>query len=411
MRTLPQPLDRMLAGPVYLPRVGTHDGRAIEQAMMGATLLDAGATLSGAVVEATYAAREPELLRRLRATHVPFIVDPQSLRFAGDGYLTVQQARDLEFAPSEPVCVSEFDGAAADNLARATLRFEQRVGAGAYFAPGLPIADADQDGWVVANRRVIEAACAANGTGELERRPLIVQIAPGRRATAQPEAILDWLPDLPIDAVYLQPLNLHPVKDSAEKLAVYLEFVRAMSSVGLPLIAGRVGAFGLVLQALGAVAFDSGLGDAESFALAPQLRPRKPRSTEQKSSGGRDRRVYIAGLKTTLQSKHAAPLLEDRALRARFLCNLGCCQYRGFEDLPARRRQHYLWTRNEEVGQLGALPESMRVGHVHDSLMAAREHGRVVRRVLREQGIEAPGFDHIDRWIGLLSREAQTAPV
>src|SRR4051812_36651027 len=153
----------MLGQPEYLPRVGTHDGRAIEQAMMGPTLLDPGASLHGAVVEATYAARESELLRRLRATFVPFIVDPQTLRFAGEGFLDVEQVRALEFAPSEPVQPTGFDAAAAHRLARATMGFELRAGAGAYTAPALPVLDTDQADWMTANRRVLEAACTANG--------------------------------------------------------------------------------------------------------------------------------------------------------------------------------------------------------------------------------------------------------
>jgi len=37
----------------YFARVTTRDGRAIEEAMAAATLLDAGARLDGAIVEAS----------------------------------------------------------------------------------------------------------------------------------------------------------------------------------------------------------------------------------------------------------------------------------------------------------------------------------------------------------------------
>ncbi|MBK5219308.1 MAG: hypothetical protein JJE35_05940 [Thermoleophilia bacterium] len=54
-----------LSEPTFLPRVTQHDGRAIEEAL-AATLFDKGVRLRGAVVEASYAATDPPLLKRLR---------------------------------------------------------------------------------------------------------------------------------------------------------------------------------------------------------------------------------------------------------------------------------------------------------------------------------------------------------
>lgn len=96
---------------------------------------------------------------------------------------------------------------------------------------------------------------------------------------ASPELVLDWLVDLPVTAIYLQPLNFQPTRDSTEKLADYLAYIQACQEVSLPVICGRLGAFGLVVQALlGASSFDSGLGDAEGFTLSSQQsRPRQAR--------------------------------------------------------------------------------------------------------------------------------------
>jgi hypothetical protein len=41
--------------PAFFPRVTTRDGRAIEEAMAGDSLLGEGARLDGAVIEASYA--------------------------------------------------------------------------------------------------------------------------------------------------------------------------------------------------------------------------------------------------------------------------------------------------------------------------------------------------------------------
>lgn len=236
---------------------------------------------------------------------------------------------------------------------------------------------------------------------------MIALVAPGQKAMRAPELVLDWLVDLPVDAVYLQPLNLNPVRDSFEKLALYVAYASACREAGLRVIAGRVGAFGLVMQALlGVSAFDSGLGDAEAFALSAQARRRQPRKAGQ-GRGGRDRRIYFEILKTTLQNKHAAPLLEDRAVRHRLTCSLGCCRYRGFEDLAERRRTHYLWTRTAEVSHLRDRPSAVHRTLVQEQLVSAREHARVIRRTLFSAGIKPPSFEHLDRWLGLLTPEVQ----
>lgn len=156
---------------------------------------------------------------------------------------------------------------------------------------------------------------------------------------------MNRLLDYPIDAVYVQALRLDPVGDSPEKLAQYVRFLLAVKELRLPVIAGRVGAFGLVLQALGIAAFDSGLGQAERSDLAALNRPPTERELERRGKGGGpDRRIYLEQLKTTLQGRHAGAILADRSLRSRFVCSLGCCQHRGFEDLSERRREHYCAT-------------------------------------------------------------------
>ena len=61
----------------YIPRATIHDGRAIELALAPANLFEAPPRLSSAIVEATFAATEAPLLRRLRELNVPYLVDPQ----------------------------------------------------------------------------------------------------------------------------------------------------------------------------------------------------------------------------------------------------------------------------------------------------------------------------------------------
>jgi hypothetical protein len=404
MNTLPSPLDRLAGGLAYLPRIGTYDGRAIEEALKGATLYDHGVSLRGAIVDAHYATGDPELLQRLRATFVPFLVDLQTLRFTRPGFRDVAKLRELPYAPPAPFEPLTFESLDADRLVTKALALTQELHACAHTVPGLPLHDQDLELWVRANRLIVERACRVHGTGDIERRGLVALVAPGRRAMKSPELVLEWLVDLPVDAVYVQPLNLHPVRDGFEKLANYVAYLRSFKEAGLGVIAGRVGAFGLVLQALGISCFDSGLGDGEAFSFSSHTRPPTKRR-KGTSGGGRDRRIYLEPLKTTLQARHAQLLLQELGLRARFACELGCCRHRGFEDLPDRRRVHYLFTRDAEVAALRDKPDALRLEVVHQQLLGAREHARAVRRAFFAKQITPPSFEHLDRWIGLLARQ------
>ena len=249
MDATPQPND-LIRKPAYFARVTTRDHRAIEEAMAGATLLDAGATLDGAVIEASYALDAPPLLKRLGDDRVPRIFEPQSLRFVGDNFRETDRLTRLPYAPEHRIQVESFDATAARELARGALMFGQDAGADVFIAPGLPLADAMITRWVGHNRAVLGAACAANGGSDVDRRPLLALIAPGSKALADPAIVLDWLLDYPIDGVYVQPLNLNPVNDSLEKLARFVQFLGALRGARFPIVVGRVGAFGLLSRAL-----------------------------------------------------------------------------------------------------------------------------------------------------------------
>ena len=213
--------------------------------------------------------------------------------------------------------------------------------------------------------------------------------------------------DLPVDGVYVQPLLLNPVKDSVEKLLRYVRLVEAFEEAGLPVIASRVGAFGVVLTALGISGFDSGLGLAEASNLASLNRKKTEGERSKKGQKG-SRRVYLNPLRTTLAARQAELILGHPGLGGRFACNLGCCRFQRLDELPQRARQHFLWTRNEEVRTIRALEtRSMKLDLIHEELRTAREVGRLVRRTLMSNLADLPSFDHTDRWIRVLGREAE----
>lgn len=233
--------------------------------------------------------------------------------------------------------------------------------------------------------------------------------SPGRQALMKPEFVVNRLLDYPIAGAYVQPLLFDPVRDSSEKLRLYVEFLLALAGEGIPVMASRVGAFGLVLQALGINAFDSGLAQAEASNLAQLNRSLTEKERERRregKGGGSDKRIYLEPVKTTMKGDYADAIFERPGLRYRFVCNHSCCQYRGYEDLSARRRQHFLCTRDAEVSEVRKRPTTgLRLDFVREQLRDAQETGRVVRRALFDLGGAAPTFEHLDRWISLLAQE------
>jgi hypothetical protein len=385
----------------FWPRVSTYEGREIERALAGPNLLDAGIDLGGAVVEASYAAMKPSVLGRLQETDTAYAIDPQSLRFVTDSYQDVATLRKLPYAPSAPLR----PGGSVEQFVVDALKFQDEARASAYVVPGTPIYGA-RDGWQELNAAVHWIAASKNGR-DVANRPLVAYIAPDALALRNPTEILRPLSDLPLEALYFQPLRFHPTRESVERLVAYCRFVISAKELGFDVICGRVGALGLLLQTLGITAFDSGLGEAESFNLS-QLNRRPKKKKVGDKGGGRNRRVYLEAVKTTLISKDVDAIFNEPSLRHRFTCSLPCCRFSGFEGLADRRRQHYLRVRLSEVENLSKVPTAaMRLEYVHQELQQAQSHAQVVKRVLEERGANVPKFEHLDAWLALTSRIAE----
>jgi hypothetical protein len=202
-------LPVLLHQPTYLARVTRRDGPAIEEAMAGATLLSNGARLDGAFIEAAYAYDRPPLLKRLHDDGVPRIVDLQTLRFAGPRYLEIAALSRRPYAPEVPITVDSFTDAAADALARDGLSYAQDRGTDLYLAPTVPLFDRHLERWLKHGDRLLRAAVAHNGAGEIERKPRMAPVAPGARALQRPELLTAKLLDHPVDAVYVWARQKH----------------------------------------------------------------------------------------------------------------------------------------------------------------------------------------------------------
>jgi hypothetical protein len=385
----------------FIPRATIHDGRAIELALAPPNLFEDPPRLSGAIVEATFAATDAPLLTRLRELSVPFLVDPQVPRFSRSTFFDVDRLTSLPYRPEQALVPGSPVAEDSLGLVRGALAFQAGAGAAAYIAPSVPLQDDRMSAWFDLNTRLLRLATQSNGR-DVERKSLVAFVAPGRKALASPADVLRPLADLPIDGIIVEPLNFDPVRDSLEKLVQYVRFLQEAHQLGLPTLASRVGAFGLVLAAMG-VAFSSGLGEAERSDFASLCRSRKSRPDAH--HGGGARRVYLEALKTTVPARVADELLREPTLRARFVCGLGCCRWAGLDDLPSRSRHHYLLTRLHEASLVAERTgDEMRLAFVEQQLVKARDIGVVVRKTFADRGSEVPKLEHLETWLALLAR-------
>jgi hypothetical protein len=83
-------------------------------------------------VEATYAVEDSPLIKRLRESGVPQLVDPQTLRFTGERFLAVAQFERVPYRPATRITAGSFTPSDADALARNVMLFEQEIGASWY---------------------------------------------------------------------------------------------------------------------------------------------------------------------------------------------------------------------------------------------------------------------------------------
>lgn len=388
----------------FWPRVRKDNAHVVEQALAGPTLFDQeGLSLQGAIVEAPHANTDPPLLARMKELDVPFLVDPGAMRFLSATYLDMPSWAAIPYAPESPIDPTF----AVEPFVRGCLHFQSGTGAAAYLIPAV-WSPTPEDEWMKLNLAIHENAVRINGS-DVPTKALIAYTAPKWPALRRPKELVKPLADMGFEFIYLQPTNLNPTTNGVEKLVTYCEFALEARRAGMHVVAGRVGSFGLLLLSIGVEAFDSGLGDAESFDLADRLRPKK-KKPDKGGGGGGNRRVYFRELKTTLMHQEVAAILGESGLAARFVCNLPCCRWQGWENIGDRRRDHNLRVRLAEVDAMAAVhSQAWRIQQLQKDLEEAQTHAAVVRRDLEAKGTRVPKFDHLSTWLSVITRVQESA--
>jgi hypothetical protein len=391
-----------------LLHVTQYEGRTVEQLIAGHGSGGSEVGLGGAVVEASYVATDPQLLARLAEAHIPWIVDHQSVRFASPSFLEVARLRALPYAPLTALDSSRFTDA-TEAFVRGALEFQAQAEPSMYLVPSLPLSRPSA-GTFRTFARIHTLAADLNGSF-VPFRPLVAAAYPSADVVRGRFSVFEHLQDRSFAGVYVLPLQLNPKRDSVERLVSYAHFLEHGQELGLRVIAGRAGTFGLILAAVGVENFDSGLGERESFSLS-RLSTVRQRNPDGRRKGGRQQRVYSPQLRSMLAWGDADSSLETIPLRAQLSCLLGACRSGGYRYALEHPREHFFHARMAELEELrDRRTTELRVQLVMDWLRTAADTARLVNRVRAEGGKQPLNFGHLDVWRAVLTRIAAAVAV
>lgn len=391
----------------FLLHVTQFEGRTIEKLIAPRDPGETAPTLGGAVIEASYVQTDPPLLAHLAEARIPWMVDPQSIRFASPGFREIGRLRRLPYAPTAPLDPSRLTRDVED-MVRGALEFQAQAEPSMYLVPALPLSRPS----AAILRTFAELhtlAADLNGTA-VPYRPMVAAAYPSADVIRGMFSVFERL-DRTFAGAYVLPLQLNPKRDSVERLVAYARFLEHAQASGLRVVAGRAGVFGLLLASFGIENFDSGLGERESFSLSRLSRVREP-DPGGKRDGGRQSRVYVSPLRSTLAWKDAEAMLEMRSLRAQLTCDIGDCRFGGYRHALDHHREHFFHCRAAELDALRQRRTTeLRVPLVMEWLRTAMETGRLVNRVREEQGLPALNFEHLETWRAVLTRVATVVAV
>ena len=381
----------------YLVRPGQDDHRQLERLLTPGYWQKQPAELDGIVMDATFAHRMGEPLRSdpirraIVDRPIQILVDHQSYRLI-DGHRRVVALDTLPYSRAN-LCDDDSRGFRSDDFkdshlvnrfVQAVFDFQRGLSASDLVAPSFYLAKPASP-WLDVNTALLKESINQYGTfvyatfcGSLSALEDQTCLAPIRENAS---------------GVYVLASPTTARHDSVTKLLRYVEALERLRSSGLCMIAGRQSAFGLVLMALGISGFDGGIARIESFDFSSLAREAKSDSTGG-SHGGRSRPVYLSKLMTCIPRSAASKLLAIPGIKSQLNCPGLCCKDNMTDALQAAR-EHFVWSRLDEVKALRELSPVGQIRHIAEKLAGAHQMAKAVQRLLPTEQWD---FEFLDNW-------------
>jgi len=317
---------------------------------------------SGLIFDAASQVRQAELLKAAEG-RLESVLDTRALELSTIGGIQNENVRALPWAgdqlPHNPALLS---GPFGDHLVNL---IADAVASNPYSAVQAPchlLSGGADDPWLDIDLTLTRGLRRALDARGLQNVPIYYPLILRGTVLGSPAtrtALAMKLGGSPIDAIWLR---VHPFgATNAGPLALrrYIEAAQDLHTVGLPLVAERVGTVGVALMAFGAVGgIESGITLGERFDVGALVN--KPKQT----GGGfaPAPRVYLAPIGAFVSREQARTLLARPGLRSALGCRDTSCCRRGPVDTQLDPRRHFILQRDREVNALSRRPETVRAG-------------------------------------------------
>lgn len=381
----------------WLIRPGQHDHRELERLLTPGYWQRQPANLDGIVLDAPFAHRMGEPLKRdplrevLRDAPTAILVDHHAYRLADGSWLS-EAVKQLPYSPSHLVgeagrgfLPSDFGSPPlVKRFVKCAFDFQHALSVSDYMAPAFYL-DGPNSEWLEPNRLILQECVRQAGT-------FLFATFCGSLAALEDKNVLRAISENASSAyVLVSPMDAR--ESSVTKLLRYVRSIERLKASGLSVVTGRQPAFGLALMAVGCAGFDSGLAQIEAFDYRSLVREVK-RDGDGRAGGGRSRPVYVSKLMSSLPRGTVGRLLAMAGMKSQLGCDGLCCRDNMTDALRAAR-EHFLWSRLREVQELRDISPSGRVRHVRERLAAAHQFAKSLKRLVPDEPWD---FGYLDNW-------------
>jgi serine/threonine-protein kinase len=378
-------------GPKYFVHVQHNEAEPLR------IFLKSGGHLSGVVYGASQLLSSKGPIGVALNEGVPILVDPETHRLARSDFSRTAGLRTLPWVtdPMTPIKTSDF--ASVDDyqrLSKSVVDFQLKEGASRVCAPYFHFPDLDSE-WLKRNQKLVREGRAALDASH-SRAELFAVISTDIETIcddAARQTLMNIYTRTPVDGYWFL-INFDELTAGPAQLFNYTRLLLEFRLAGKPVIAGRVGSFGLALMATGITGFSSGMTSLENFSWHY--------FTDRSNMSGGQQRYFLSQILQNVTITAADTILRG-PLGGEFACPCPACVGSTANRLSwTSARVHLLYSRQTRIEAL------MRTAPEHRIALVRRW---VAGSIELAQRLDAIGVrvrrDHLQTWLNVLGELVQ----
>ncbi len=371
-------MSKIVSSPIFMPRLMNQDGAATEIGKLPASLMNANIV-----------AHYKNLATKARNASELFVIDPMTNNMVYDAFTEKKAFQKVPYAPKKPFEIAKLFGDEKYRIAslvEPSIKFQLDKGADLVIAPYFFSEDASGDKFRL-NHTLIPDSIKFMKREKIEKS-LFAMINIGNSGLGNPKIlnhIIDRYNDCSADlrGYFIMIDNLNDIKSDEDSLKGLAWLVFQLSA-SKDIFVLSIGAFGEVLNAIGASGFSGGLGWLETFSeknLKQKLKfsPRKKKAAQ----------TYIPEL---------FDYVNDEIVRLiNYKCPCVSCGGKMPVDYTSKKL-HFLHRRLNSMKKMAGLSRNERMGLMRGRLEEALD----LAEGLYERFAIPLQTSHLKRWMGVL---------